>query len=155
MTPADRAYHRARLMRTCEGHRRRARDRGCEVGPVDGLAVIERDHWTCHLCEYRIDPASRWQQLGTGGSLMPAANQWVPSLDHVIPLGLSGPHTMENLRAAHFGCNAWAYFMALPDHPRAAAWETERANRRRLVAAAQALGLHAATAEVYQAAGLA
>lgn len=55
--------------------------------------VLERDNWTCQLCHqpiYNVTPKTRW----------------APSADHIIPRSRGGESTIENLRAAHYGCNS-------------------------------------------------
>jgi 5-methylcytosine-specific restriction endonuclease McrA len=81
------------------------------------LAIFERDLWTCYLCNLPIDPAKRSPHPGT------------PSIDHVVPLGIGGLDTVENLAAAHLACNlakgdnpapSWAQpmWVAFPDGKR-------------------------------------
>lgn len=59
--------------------------------PID---IAERDGWRCSLCDKPIDRDAHYtdpQSL---------------SIDHVIPLSKGGTDTLDNLRAAHMGCNA-------------------------------------------------
>lgn len=68
--------------------RRRARKRNApQIEKIDRKAVIERDNWTCYLCEQICTPQN-------------------VTLDHVIPLFRSGTHTADNLRVACRSCNA-------------------------------------------------
>jgi len=54
--------------------------------------ILERDGWVCKICGEPIDPNAKWvNQTGT--------------MDHIIPIGRGGPHTRENVQAAHFICN--------------------------------------------------
>lgn len=70
--------------------RRRARERGTTVGPVDLDAL-----WTgeCSLCGNEIDEELRWPD--------PLSK----SVDHIIPLARGGSHTQDNLALAHLICN--------------------------------------------------
>lgn len=56
--------------------------------------VFDRDNWTCWICETPIDRTAK------------ARTRLSASLDHVIPLSRGGDHTLDNIRCAHFGCNA-------------------------------------------------
>jgi 5-methylcytosine-specific restriction endonuclease McrA len=53
----------------------------------------DRDGWVCWLCGGAVDRRA--------GPTEPLA----PSVDHVIPTSLDGPHTAANVRLAHFACN--------------------------------------------------
>jgi 5-methylcytosine-specific restriction endonuclease McrA len=55
------------------------------------LEIGERDHWACHICQLPVD------RQATGNAK--------PSLDHVIPVSRGGPHSRENIKLAHLGCN--------------------------------------------------
>lgn len=69
-------------------HRRRARKRNApRIEKIDRIAIIERDNWTCYLCE----------QVCTSQNV---------TLDHVIPLFRGGTHTADNLRVACSSCNS-------------------------------------------------
>jgi HNH endonuclease len=74
-------------------HRARARRYGVENEYVNKLQVFERDGWICGLCHEPVDREAGW----------PAAAS--PSLDHIVPLVLGGPHIYENVQCAHLGCN--------------------------------------------------
>lgn len=60
---------------------------------VSRRAVYERDEWTCYLCGQHVD-----REAATTDPLY-------PTLDHIVPLALGGPHSMDNLRLACRGCN--------------------------------------------------
>lgn len=75
-------------------HRRRAREHGAFVAPVNRRHVIERDRGRCHLCGARV-------RLG-----LKAPHPLAPTLDHVIPLAAGGTHEPANVRLAHFLCNS-------------------------------------------------
>ncbi|MGW0626438.1 HNH endonuclease [Streptomyces sp. NPDC002758] len=76
-------------------HRRRAQKRNTSSGePVILSEIAERDGWRCHLCGDPVDPELSWP------------DPLSPSLDHVVPLSLGGPHTPENVRLAHLSCNS-------------------------------------------------
>jgi len=76
-------------------HTRRARKRGAFVETVVPREVYERDNWTCHICDMRINKAT--------------SNVWPkptsPTVDHVIPLAKGGEHSYANCKAAHLCCN--------------------------------------------------
>lgn len=57
-------------------------------------AIFERDGWQCHLCGKPVDRRA----------VVP--DPMAPTIDHVIPLALSGPDTPRNVRCAHFLCNS-------------------------------------------------
>lgn len=73
--------------------RRRARKLSTTVESINRLEVFERDGWICGICGVAIDPQARWPE-----------SQFA-SVDHVVPLSKGGTHTLENLQAAHLGCN--------------------------------------------------
>lgn len=58
--------------------------------------IAERDNWTCWLCG---DTA--W--VTTWVAERPDPHY--PSVDHVVPISLGGPDTLENVRLAHYRCN--------------------------------------------------
>jgi hypothetical protein len=72
---------------------RRARKRGVDSEKVVPSTVFERDRYICHICKRPID--KRLSGLSPRGA----------TLDHVIPLSAGGPHTYENIKAAHRRCN--------------------------------------------------
>lgn len=74
-------------------HRRRAllKAEDCEV--VDRNKVGDRDGWRCGICRLKVDRDLAYPHPRS------------PSLDHVIPLSLQGPHTYANTRIAHLKCN--------------------------------------------------
>lgn len=78
-------------------HRRRARIAEVSVGPVSRERVMERDGWTCWVCDLPTNRAPG------------APRSERPSLDHVIALSDGGAHTEDNLRCAHLGCNIRRY----------------------------------------------
>jgi hypothetical protein len=77
------------------GQERRARERdGLTNERFTRLEIFERDGWVCHLCNRPTDPTKSMRHRD------------MPSIDHVIPLKFGGKHTRDNVRCAHFGCNA-------------------------------------------------
>lgn len=62
--------------------------------PIVHFEVFERDEWMCHICKQQID-----RRLRGEGVWMRA------TIDHIIPLSRGGPHTYENVAAAHWICN--------------------------------------------------
>lgn len=73
--------------------RRRMLD-SAEQEPYIREEIFERDGWVCHLCDEVIDPGARWPDTKS------------VSIDHIVPLSLGGGDTPDNVRAAHYGCNA-------------------------------------------------
>src|SRR5688572_10769895 len=93
----DRDYHARRMAKLNERHRAQARRSGAVTGPVDALAVLDRDKWVCGICGDAIDPAGREdsQESGGGrrsGGTPPDANKWLPNLDHIVPIAQGGSH---------------------------------------------------------------
>lgn len=77
------------------GQERRARERGARTEErFTRLEIFERDGWICHLCGLPTDPSKSMR------------HPLMPSIDHIVPLKLGGQHTKDNVRCAHFGCNA-------------------------------------------------
>lgn len=77
-----------------QNHCHRARYFGVEYEPIKRSEILARDNWICGLCGKRIDKKSRFPDPGS------------PSLDHIIPMSLGGPHLKHNVQAAHFICNS-------------------------------------------------
>lgn len=72
-------------------NRRRARERG---GPrIHWTTVGHRDGWRCALCGLWVDRRRNHP------------DPMSPSVDHVVPLALGGPHIMSNVQLAHLHCN--------------------------------------------------
>lgn len=61
------------------------------VRPID---IYLRDGWRCQICGGQVDKRAK----------MPHPKS--PTLDHIVPVSLGGPHTRQNLRLAHFLCNS-------------------------------------------------
>lgn len=74
--------------------RRDARERGAFVSDVSPQEVYERDQWTCHLCTESLERDAK------------VPHPLAPTIDHVIPLAKGGTHELDNVKAAHFLCNA-------------------------------------------------
>lgn len=75
-------------------HERRARLLGNASEPFDPREVYDRDGWICGICDGAVDPALAFPASGS------------VSLDHVVPVSHGGPHTRENTRCSHLGCNS-------------------------------------------------
>lgn len=60
--------------------------------------LLERDAWTCGIC------------LGSIPRGTPYPDALSPSVDHIVALSRGGPHTWDNVQAAHLFCNRskWA-----------------------------------------------
>lgn len=87
---ADRVRYRQARKRQAET--RKSRLKGGES--IDPLMVFREEQWTCWLCH---NPIAKDEA---------APHPLSPTVDHVIPLAKGGPHTRDNLRCAHFICNA-------------------------------------------------
>lgn len=72
----------------------RAKSYGAQSEPINPIAVMERDGWTCHICgedaPRELRGTMRWN---------------APELDHIIPLSAGGSHTYDNVACAHRSCN--------------------------------------------------
>jgi len=72
----------------------RAKSYGADVEPINPIAIMERDAWTCHICGVEAPRELR-------GTM-----RWnAPELDHIIPLAAGGSHTYDNVACAHRACN--------------------------------------------------
>lgn len=69
---------------------RKQRLRGPDIAPV---TIFERDNWCCRICG---EPVER-------DACVP--HHHAPTIDHVVPLALGGPHAETNVQCAHFICN--------------------------------------------------
>ncbi len=88
---ANERWRRANLHKLAEKQqRRRARERGATIGPVD-LAAL----WTgaCGICGDPMD------------ELLRHPNPMSRSLDHIKPLAGGGAHSQDNLQWSHLVCN--------------------------------------------------
>lgn len=79
-------------------HRRNARKKEVQVEDVNFQRIIERDGYSCYICNGSIDPT-----IKKGPAML--------SFDHVIPLQPrlgepQGTHSEENIRPAHKSCNS-------------------------------------------------
>lgn len=63
--------------------------------------ALERDGWTCQMPRCRQATREIWQQA-------PRMHPLGGSADHIRPLSVGGTSDLDNLRAAHLGCNASA-----------------------------------------------
>lgn len=79
-----------------ETHRQRARRLGVPCEPVRRMDVFKRDGWRCQLCG-RPTPRRLLRDFKH-----PAA----PTLDHIIPMAVGGPHTWANVQCACRECNS-------------------------------------------------
>jgi hypothetical protein len=87
-------------------HRRRAKHFGCHYENFSPLSIFERDGWTCQVCGIPTPRSSR-------GLIRDDA----PTLDHVVPLALRGPHTPSNTRCLCLPCNLRRARRPLPSPP--------------------------------------
>lgn len=61
---------------------------------VRPIEIYLRDGWRCQICGGQVDKRSK------------VPHPKAPTMDHIIPVSLGGPHTRQNLRLAHFLCNS-------------------------------------------------
>lgn len=73
--------------------RRRARLQEQHVESVRRLEVFERDGWVCGICGGPVDRSTRFPDPQSA------------TIDHIVPVGLGGEHSMSNVRCAHLACN--------------------------------------------------
>lgn len=72
------------------------RDRGITL-----QKLYSRDGGRCHICGGICDFSDgTWTNKGYF-----IARASYPSIDHIVPLSLGGPHTWDNIKLAHFRCN--------------------------------------------------
>jgi len=74
-------------------HRVRARKRGVGYEVFQPREIHERDGWRCQLCGLPVLPDK------------PPLHPRYPTLDHIVPLSLGGPHSRANVQCACRGCN--------------------------------------------------
>lgn len=75
--------------------KRRAHKRGAaETTSVCPRQIFERDKWQCHICGEAIDKFLVFPDVGSA------------TVDHLVPVSFGGEHSVHNVKAAHFGCNA-------------------------------------------------
>jgi 5-methylcytosine-specific restriction endonuclease McrA len=85
--------------RTLSANRqRRAIRKGVDYAPYSVDDVLELYGVLCHLCSGEID-LSAPRKTGAKGFELGL------HIDHVIPISLGGPDTLDNLRPAHAVCN--------------------------------------------------
>lgn len=93
----DKAYRRTEIAKVAHRgvkSRRRARLVGATLSPVSWLDVLIRDRWICAICGRKINRK------------VSVPHPDAATIDHIIPLARGGAHSMANLQAAHFICNA-------------------------------------------------
>ena len=83
----------AEMIRRTSDHRERARFYGVDYEYVNSDRVFERDAGVCKLCGYPAD-------MGTQ-----VPHPLAPTLDHIVPMSIGGPHKEDNVQLAHFDCN--------------------------------------------------
>jgi len=62
---------------------------------INAVEVFARDGWRCQLCGASTPPGLR-------GARAPLS----PTLDHIVPLSLGGPHTYQNVQCVCSRCNS-------------------------------------------------
>ena len=77
---------RAKELRQAVDRRRRAKQYGSTVGPIDYKQILIEARGICGICHELL-----------GDMKM--------EFDHIVPIARGGSHTQENLQAAHMSCN--------------------------------------------------
>ncbi|HMH58562.1 MAG TPA: HNH endonuclease, partial [Galbitalea sp.] len=72
-------------------HTRRKRD--SYVEDVVPMLIFQRDGYRCHICRRKTLPNKK------------VPHPRAPTIDHMIPLSLGGPHSRANVSTACFRCN--------------------------------------------------
>lgn len=67
--------------------RRIARKKAASIGKVSLKRILERDGMWCYICEHPI-----------------LSHEHI-DFDHVVPLSRNGPHSEDNIKISHRGCN--------------------------------------------------
>lgn len=81
-----------------------AKRRGAVAGnTVSRELIYDRDHGTCWICSRKVQRWEEWQGIT---SRRQARLDFLPTLDHLRPLAKGGEHSAQNIRLAHFICNA-------------------------------------------------
>lgn len=73
--------------------RRIARKNGPGREYFTNREIFDRDGWRCYLCGEAVDPSLAYPDPRSA------------SLDHVVPLAASGPHSRANTACTHLECN--------------------------------------------------
>lgn len=76
-----------------KNHRKRARELGVAYEPISPRYIFERDGWRCGICH----------NLTLKSKKVP--HPQAPTLDHIIPMSVGGPHLKSNVQCACFECN--------------------------------------------------
>ena len=85
-------------------HKIAAKRRGAVAGhTVSRRLIYERDQGTCWICSRKVQRWEEWQGIS---SRRQARLDFLPTLDHLRPLAKGGEHSAQNIRLAHFICNA-------------------------------------------------
>jgi len=88
-----RAAAKAAGSRSASCARRRVLKATTAVESFAPRETYERDGWRCGLCLRKVDPALTYPHPRSA------------SLDHIVPLSLSGEHVRANVQLAHLICN--------------------------------------------------
>jgi len=98
---SDRCRNRSREQRR-ELRRRNFKLNNGEYDTISLVRLIERDKNTCHICGGKCDKSDH--VITDDGHFIAGRNY--PSIDHVRPVSKGGTHTWDNVKLAHFHCNA-------------------------------------------------
>jgi 5-methylcytosine-specific restriction endonuclease McrA len=71
---------------------------GAKRIPYTRRSILERDNYTCYLCNEPVD-------LSAPSHMNQPGWERYPHMDHVIPLSRGGDDTPDNVRTAHAKCN--------------------------------------------------
>lgn len=79
-------------IRTAE-YKRKARKKAVKHEPINRDYVFRRDNHKCQICKEPLNMNLKWPHPGFA------------TIDHIVPLSKGGPHTLDNVQAAHLRCN--------------------------------------------------
>lgn len=89
------AVEHAKEARRAERSRRRALERGADIGDsIDPMDVLKAFKWKCYICG-----------VSTPKKLRGSYEDNAPEVDHIIPLSKGGGHVLSNLACACRKCN--------------------------------------------------
>lgn len=94
------ASRREAKRRYGRNHRSRARHHGVRYESVPVGDVYAQDGYVCQLCGRKCLNKPAWNKRT--GKIHPLS----PTIDHIVPMSLGGPHERHNLQTACFRCNS-------------------------------------------------
>lgn len=83
----------AKRARIGGNYNRRARHYRVAYEPINRSDVFDADSWVCQLCLLPVEQQVTYPEPKSA------------SLDHIVPMALSGPHLRNNVQLSHLDCN--------------------------------------------------